>query len=222
MAYSIVYLKIFSSFISVKTLFSRFYENDIIKHMKNIKVLVEVSARHCHLSKTDLEKLFGAGYELKKMKQLSQPSDFACEETVDILVGSKNFEKVRIVGPLRAQTQVEISLTDAVGSGLLPPVRLSGDLKGSVGVVLSSPSGKVELSEGLIIAKRHLHCATDEAKKYKFKNRDVVSVKIEGDRPVIFEKVFVRVRDDYKFCLHLDTDEGNAASINKIGEGQIL
>lgn len=183
---------------------------------------VEVSARHCHLAKDDLEKLFGSGYELKKLKQLSQPSDFACEETVDIQLVTKKFEKVRVVGPLRPQTQVEISLTDAVGSGLIPPIRLSGNLQDSVGVILQGPVGQVELKEGLIIAQRHIHCATDEAKKYKLKAGGIVSVKIEGERPVIFGNVVVRVRDDYKFSLHADTDEGNAAGINKMGEGIII
>ena len=188
----------------------------------NTKISAEVSARHIHLSQKDLETLFGVGYELTKLKQLSQPSDFACEETVDIQVGSKKIEKMRIVGPLRSQTQVEISFTDAVGSGFMPPIRLSGNLESSEGVVLHGPVGKVELRKGLIVAQRHLHCATDEAKKMKLKTGDIVSVKIEGEREVIFKKVIVRVRDDYKLCLHLDTDEGNAAGINKIGEGEII
>jgi putative phosphotransacetylase len=190
--------------------------------MKNIKVPVEVSARHCHLAKQDLEKLFGVGYELEKVKQLSQPSDFACKETIDVQVGSKKFKNVRVIGPLRAQTQVEISLTDAIGSGFTPPIRLSGNLSGSAAVILKGSKGQVELSEGLIIAQRHIHCATDEAKKNKLKNGDIVSVKIEGERQVIFGNVIVRVKDDYKLCLHLDTDEGNAAGINKTGEGQII
>jgi len=192
------------------------------KKERNIKVLVEVSARHCHLSKVDLEKLFGVGYELKKFKQLSQPSDFASEETVDIQVGSKRFDKVRIVGPLREKTQVEISLTDAVGSGVMPLVKLSGDLTGSAGVVLIGPVGQVELSEGLIIAQRHIHCATSEAKKLGLKAGENVCVKINSQRPVIFENVVVRVADDYKLSMQIDTDEGNAAGINKIGEGIIL
>ncbi len=189
---------------------------------KKILVPVEVSARHCHLSKQDLEKLFGAGYELKKIKQLSQPSEFACQETVDIQVGSKRFEGVRVVGPLRDQTQVEISLTDAVGSSLIPPLRLSGDLSDSSPVILQGSEGLVSLNEGLIIAQRHLHCATDEAKKLKLKTGDLVSAEIEGDRGVIFEKINVRVADGYKLCLHIDTDEGNAAGINKVGEGQVI
>ena len=189
---------------------------------KNIKIPVEVSARHCHLSQQDLEKLFGAGHELEKIKQLSQPSDFACEETVNVSTGSKKFEKVRIVGPVRTQTQVEISLTDAIGSGVMPPIRLSGDLKGSSGVVLEGPAGKVELLEGLIIAKRHLHCATQEAKKLKLKTGDRVSVEIISERPLIFKEVAVRVKDNYSLGLHIDTDEGNAAYISKTAEGIII
>jgi putative phosphotransacetylase len=190
--------------------------------MKKKNIPVEISARHCHLSKRDLAKLFGTGYELKKTAQLYQPSDFACRETVGVRFGSKFFENVRVVGPEREQTQVEISLTDAVGSGTMPPLRLSGDLKGSASVILQGPVGRVELAEGLILTQRHIHCATEEAKKYKLKNDDVVSVKIEGERPVVFEKVKVRVKDEYKLCLHLDTDEGNAAGIVKKGEGQFI
>lgn len=190
--------------------------------MKKIKIPVEVSARHCHLSKNDLEKLFGIGYELKKMKQLTQPCDFACQETVDIQFGSKKIERVRVVGPVRENTQVEISITDAVGSGIMPPLKLSGDLKGASQVIIIGPKGLIELKEGLIVAQRHLHCATDEANKFGLKSGDKLSVKIEGDRQIIFGNVIVRVKDDYKLCVHLDTDEGNAAGINKVTEGYII
>jgi len=189
---------------------------------QKVKIPVEISARHCHLSKEDLENLFGQGYELKKIKQLSQPADFACEETVDVMIGSKKFEKVRVVAPLREQTQVEISLTDAIGSGVIPQIKLSGDLNGTSPVALVGPKGVVDLNEGLIIAKRHIHCSVEEAKKYKLKNSDIVSVEIKSERPIIFENVVIRVRDDYKLSMHLDTDEGNAAGINKIGEGLII
>ncbi|MGA2417926.1 MAG: PduL/EutD family phosphate acyltransferase, partial [Candidatus Staskawiczbacteria bacterium] len=131
-------------------------------------------------------------------------------------------ERIRVVGPLREQTQVEISLTDAVGSGLMPPVRLSGNLQGSAGVILEGPEGRVELTEGLIVAQRHLHCSEAQAKKLGLKTGDRVSVRVEGERPIVFENIAVRVRDDYKLCLHLDTDEGNAAGINKTGEGFLL
>jgi putative phosphotransacetylase len=189
---------------------------------KKIIIPVEVSARHCHLSKEILEKLFGVGYELKKMRQLSMPSDFAAQETVDIQVGSKKFEKVRVVGPLREQTQVEISKTDAIFLGVNPPIRLSGDLSNSLGVTLIGPAGQVDLEKGLIIALHHIHCTKAEADSLGIKNGSSVSIKINSERPVAFYNVFVRVRDDYKLRLHLDTDEGNAAGINKIGEGEII
>jgi putative phosphotransacetylase len=189
--------------------------------MKEIKVPIEVSARHCHLAQKDIEKLFGEGYELTKIKQLSQPFDFACQETVEIEFGSKKFEKVRIVGPARAQSQVEISLTDTIGSGIVPIVKVSGDLRHSSSVIIRGPKAEVKLDEGLIIAQRHIHCATSEEKKLGLKNGELVSVRAEGLRPVVFENVVVRVKDDYKLCMHIDTDEGNAAGINKIGEGII-
>ena len=188
---------------------------------KKIKVPVEVSARHIHLSKEDLEKLFGANYQLKKFKQLSQPSDFAAEETLTVKNGDKEIKGVRIVGPVRAKTQIEISRTDAVMLGVNPPIRLSGDLKGSAGVILQGPQGLVQLAEGVIIAKRHLHCATGEAKSAGLKNDQIVSVNVKGERAVTFHNVEVRLADHYKFCLHLDADEGNAAGINKTGEGEI-
>lgn len=188
---------------------------------KNFKVPVEVSARHCHLCQKDFEKLFGHGAQLQKLKQLSQPSDFACQQTVDIQVGNTKFDGVRVVGPLRTQTQVEISLTDAVGSGVVPPLRISGDLKDSSPVILAGPAGLVELKEGLIIARRHLHCATKEAKELGLKHGQLVSVQIGGQRALMFHCIEVRVKDDYKLCLHLDTDEGNAAGINRVGEGTL-
>ena len=168
-----------------------------------------------------LEKLFGAGYELKKMRQLSQPSDFACEEVVIVKSGSHILENVRIVGPLREQTQVEISVTDAKVLGVTPLIRLSGDLVGTTPVVLEGPKGAVSLNEGLIVALRHLHCNEAEAAKLGVKNGDKIAVLVEGERAIVFENVSVRVGHKYKLCLHLDTDEGNAAGINKKGFGVI-
>jgi len=182
------------------------------------KVLIEASARHIHLSKKDLESLFGVDYTLKKFRNLTQPSDFAAQETIAIKANDL-LENVRIVGPLRDKTQIEISLTDAIKLGINPPIKISGDLKGSAGIILIGPKGEVELEEGVIIAKRHLHCATEEAKKFKLKNGQVVSVITSGERGVIFNNIIVRVGDNYKLCLHIDTDEANAAGINKTGEG---
>lgn len=189
---------------------------------KTIKIPIEVSARHCHLSESDLEKLFGNGYKLKKIRDLSQPSDFAAEETVEIEFGSKKFEKVRVVGPIREQSQVEVSLTDTMNSGVEIPLRISGDLKGSAPVILRGPVGIVELTEGLIVAKRHLHCSSKEASKLKLKTGDIISVKVGGPRSVVFGNVFVRVEDDYRLSMQIDTDEGNAAGINKISQGILI
>lgn len=198
--------------------FFKKYYNIIIMN----EILVEVSARHCHLSESDIEKLFGKRYELKNIKQLSQPFDFMCKETVTVIVGSKKFEKVRVVGPKRDCSQVEMSITDVLGSGLEVPLRLSGDLKDSAPVILEGPTGKVELKEGLIISKRHIHCSIDEAEKLGLKTGDKVSVKIDSERPLIFEDVEVRIKDNYKLSMHIDTDEGNAAGINKKTEGFLV
>lgn len=187
-----------------------------------IKIPVEVSARHCHLSQKDLEILFGKEYQLKKLKQLNQPSDFAAEEFLDIQVGDKKISNVRIVGPVREATQVEISKTDAIYLGINPPVRLSGDLADSCGIKLIGLKGEVNLEKGVVIALHHIHCTSDEAEKFGLKDNDAVAVKISGERPIAFYDVLVRVRDDYKLCMHIDTDEGNAAGINKIGEGLII
>jgi len=189
---------------------------------KKIVVPVEVSARHCHLCKADLNALFGGGKELTKLRQLSQPLEFACQETVNIIIGSKQIGNVRIVGPLRTETQVEISLSDAVGSGIEVPVLLSGQLENSASVVITGPAGRVELNKGLIVAKRHIHCATSQAGHLGLKNSAMVKVRVKGERSIVFENVIVRTGDNYKFCIHLDTDEGNACGINKTGEGYII
>lgn len=188
----------------------------------DIKVPIEISARHLHLSKKDIEALFGLDYELKKMKQLSQPCDFSAQETLDLIINKKKITSVRIVGPEREQTQIEISLTDAINLSIQPPIRLSGNLKGSSGAIIKGPKGRVEIKEGLIIAQRHLHCATNEAEQLGLTNGMIVSVKTIGERELTFYNIIVRVRGDYKLCLHLDTDEGNATGINKKGEGILL
>lgn len=176
------------------------------------KIPVEVSARHCHLAKKDVEKLFGNGYKLKKAKQLSQPSDFSAEETISIEANGKRIDNIRVVGPERPATQIEISKTDAFSLGINPPCEIK----------LIGPKGEVDLEKGLIIARRHIHCTQAEADQLKLKDGDSVAVKIDSERPLVFHDILVRVRDDYKLCLHIDTDEGNAAGINKIGEGIIL
>jgi len=193
-----------------------------MKKKNSVNVLVEVSARHIHLSEKDKEKLFGRDYQLQVMRRLSQPSEFACQETLTIQVNNKKIERVRVVGPFREKTQVEISQTDAVFLGIEPPLRLSGDLKGSLPVTLIGPKGVVHLKEGLILAQRHLHCAPQEALKLGIRDRQSVAVEIKGSRALIFYNVKVRAKEGYSLAVHLDTDEGNAAGIKKKGRGLIL
>jgi putative phosphotransacetylase len=186
------------------------------------KIPIEVSARHVHLSQKDLETLFGKGYEIKEERQLTQASDFCAKETITIKSENKKIENVRVIGPLREKTQVEISKTDAVFLGVNPPLRLSGDLEGSSKIILEGPEGEAELEEGLVIARRHIHCSPEEAKKAKINHGQIVSVQVQGERALIFHCVEVRVKDGYKICLQIDTDEGNAAGINKKAEGFLL
>ena len=186
------------------------------------KIPIEVSARHIHLSRADVDKLFGQDYQLKELRRLGQPYEFAAQEILVIKSGDKFINNVRVVGPERERTQVEISLTDAVGLGIQVPLRLSGDVNGSSPVVIIGPNCQIELKEGLIIAKRHLHCAVDEAKKLKLKNGDIVSARVSGPRETVFHQIIVRAGKGYKLCLHLDTDEGNAAGISKMGQGELI
>ena len=186
------------------------------------KIPIEISARHIHLFKQDSDKLFGAGYQIKKLRQLTQPCDFCAEERVDVIFGDKEIKNVRVVGPERDKTQVEISLTDAIFLKAQVPIKISGDLEGSSQIIVRGSNGQIELEKGLIIAARHLHCHTKEAKSLKVKNGDIISIKTISSRPVTFHNVIVRVSDEYKLCLHLDTDEGNAAGILGTGDGIIV
>ena len=186
------------------------------------EVLVEISARHLHVSQKDLETLFGKGYTLTPKKDLSQPGQFACEEKVTI-VGSKSQLKASILGPVRPETQVELSLTDARSIGVTAPIRESGDVKGSGGCKLVGPCGEVELSEGVIAAKRHIHMTVADGEKYGIKDKQIVSVKINSDgRSLIFGDVVARVSDSYALAMHIDNDEANAACVAGSCIGEII
>jgi putative phosphotransacetylase len=176
-------------------------------------VPIGVSARHVHLSKADLETLFGAGYELTKKKEL-MGGQFAAEEFVTI-VGLKlrAIENVRILGPLRKETQVEISATDAIKLGIKVPIRESGDTKGSAPIALVGPKGAIYLKEGCIIAKRHIHMSPADAKAAGVKNGEIVSVQVDNERGTTFNHVQIRVDDSFTLEMHIDTDEANAANI---------
>lgn len=186
------------------------------------RVLVEISARHIHLSQKDLERLFGRGYKLKKAKDLSQPGEFAAKETLELIGSKSSYKKVRVVGPIRKNTQVEVTATEARLLGIKPPVRVSGQVKKSASAILKGPEGQVKLKEGVIIAKRHLHLSPEEAEEYGLKNNQKVSVKILGQRSVTFHEVIVRAGRQYKKACHLDTDEANAAGLRKCGYGELI
>jgi len=176
-------------------------------------VPIGVSGRHLHVSQADLETLFGQGYQLKVMKNLTQPGQFAAEECV-MLAGKKGvIEKCRILGPVRKSTQIEISCTDTYSIGVPIVVRDSGDTKGTPGCVVIGPKGAVTLKEGVIVASRHLHLHTKDAEKLGLKDMDRITVKTPGSRSVIFNNVLVRVSDQFAMDFHIDMDEANAACL---------
>jgi len=177
-------------------------------------VLVETSARHIHVSQKDLEILFGEGYQLTPKKDLSQPGQFACEERVDIVGPKKTLPGVSILGPVRPDTQVELSLTDARSIGVAAPIRESGDIAGSGACKIVGPKGEVEIKEGVIAAKRHIHMTPADAEVFDVKDKDIVSVKIDDNgRGLVFGEVIVRVSPSYALAMHIDTDESNAACV---------
>lgn len=178
-----------------------------------LEVPIEISARHIHLSQADLERLFSKNYHLTNIKPLSQPGQFACKETL-IIVGPKgSIDNVRILGPVRVQTQIELARTDAYKLGIKPQVRVSGDLENTSGdISLVNDKTKITLCEGVIIAQRHLHIELEIADRMRLIDGQAVSIKTEGERSIIFNNVIVRSRKGVdKLSFHLDTDEGNAS-----------
>ena len=190
----------------------------------SMEVLVETSARHAHITQEHLEILFGKGYELTKKKDLSQPGQYACAERVDVVGPKKTLAGVSILGPVRPSTQVELSLTDARSIGVNAPVRESGDIAGSGACKLVGPCGEVEISEGVIAAKRHIHMTTADAAEMGLEDKQVVSVKIPSanGRELIFGDVVVRVSDKFALAMHIDTDECNAAAAFGAVYGEIV
>ncbi|MDR2687972.1 MAG: phosphate propanoyltransferase [Oscillospiraceae bacterium] len=186
-------------------------------------VLIETSARHAHLSRADLDILFGEGYELTPAKPLSQPGQFACAERVAVVGPKSTFPKVSILGPARPASQVEFAITDAIKLGVYAPVRESGDVAGSAPCKLVGPQGEVELAEGVIVAKRHIHAAPADAEAYGLEDRQVARVRCESDgRSLIFDDVVVRVHPNFSLAMHIDTDESNAGMVRRGTIGEIL
>ena len=187
------------------------------------KVLVETSARHAHVTREVLDILFGEGYELTVKKMLSQPGQYASAERIDVVGPKKTLSGVSILGPVRPETQVELSLTDARSIGIAAPVRESGQIAGSGACKLVGPKGEVEISEGVIVAKRHIHMTKADAAEFGVVDKQIVSVKVDSaDRSLIFGDVVVRVSDSYALAMHIDTDESNAAGMAPGTMGEVI
>ena len=184
-------------------------------YRKSGKIFVPVasSARHIHLCRADVEKLFGAGYQLQKFKDLSQPGQYACKEQVTVVGPKGKIERVRVLGPERPETQIEIALTDSFALGIRPPVRMSGKIAGTPGCKLIGPNGEAEVAQGVIVAARHLHISPAQAEMFGLKDGQIVSVKSTGERAVVFENVVVRAGKGHDLEVHIDTDEANALAM---------
>lgn len=177
------------------------------------QVHIGVSARHIHLSTEHIEILFGKGYALKEFKALSQPGQFAADEVISVQGPKGRIDKIRILGPARGKTQLEISRTDSFGLGIHPPLRQSGDIAGTPGIKVIGPAGEVDLMQGVIVAARHIHFHTEDALKWGITDKQMLRVKLNGERPLILENVLARVSDQFALDLHIDTDEANAAGV---------
>lgn len=183
---------------------------------------VEASGRHVHLSRKELDALFGTGYELTKAKDLSQPGQYASKERLTVVGPKGAFHNVVILGPVRKESQVEVSLTDCLQLGVKAPIRESGDIEGTPGIVLVNGDRSVSLNRGLIVAKRHVHMTPEDAEKIGVKNHDIVKVKVEGARPLIFDDVVIRVSPKFATYMHIDYDEANACGFSKGIRGRII
>ncbi|MEF9958674.1 MAG: phosphate propanoyltransferase [Niameybacter sp.] len=189
---------------------------------KEVFIPVEASGRHVHLNAVDAAILFGEGYEFTKIKELSQPGQYACKERVSIVGPKGTLNNVIVLGPLRKDTQIEVSSTDALVLGINAPLRQSGEIVDTPGVTIRNGEKKVNVKQGLIVAKRHVHMTPEDAVKFNVKDGESVKVKVSGERPVIFEETVVRVHKNFRTFMHIDYDEANCCGYNKESFGIIL
>ena len=187
-----------------------------------MRVPVWISNRHIHLSQADADKLFGKNHEFKVLKELSQPGQYAYEEIVTLVWSKWSIAKVRVLGPCRKETQVEVSLTDTFTLWVMAPIQISGDLEGTPGIKVVGPAGEVDLSRGVIVAQRHLHISVADAKDRGLKNKEIIKIRVEWPRAMTFDNVSVRVDDRYVLDCHIDTDEANAAGLKMGAWGEIV
>ena len=186
------------------------------------EIPVGVSNRHVHLSQADVNCLFGDAYQMTKIKDLSQPGQYACKETVTICGPKGAIEKVRVLGPVRSKTQVEVLVGDSFKLGVASPIRLSGDLHGTPGITLVGPKGSVQITEGLVVAQRHIHMNCEDAKRLGVQDGQVVSIEVNGPRGGIYNNVAIRSNDTSVLEFHVDTEEANAMSINSLSKIKII
>ncbi|MEH7249550.1 phosphate propanoyltransferase [Neobacillus niacini] len=208
---------------------TRLIINNVLKQLndstqtRSVEVPIGVSARHCHLCEKDVDTLFGKGYQLTKRTDLKQPGQYAANESVSIIGPRGSIENVRILGPVRKLTQVEVSFTDSMKLGLRPPVRESGNIEGSSPVTIVGPKGSIYLKEGLILAQAHIHMPLEIARQTNIQDGDYVQVEIsECIRPIRFEKVKIRISTKYALEMHIDTDEANAGLITNGQFGKLI
>ena len=189
---------------------------EVVRRVKDEAFIeVEASGRHVHLTREHIDILFGEGHELTRIKDLSQPGQYACKERVMITGPKGSIKNVIVLGPCRKETQVEISLTDGAVLGVKAPIKQSGDLEGTLGIGISTENGCVQLDKGLMVAKRHIHIKPEDAKTFDVNDNEIVQVKVMGQRPLIFDDVVVRVSDSFETYMHIDYDEANACGYSK-------
>jgi propanediol utilization protein len=188
----------------------------------NLTIPISASVRHVHLCRAHVDALFGPGHELTVKSELSQPGQYASQETVTLVGPKRSIPNVRVLGPVRPDTQVEISRTDEIALGIDAPIRASGDIEGTPELDLQGPHGSVHLDRGVIQAQRHIHMSPDDAERFGVKDKDWVMVRVGGERGIIYDDVLVRVHKDYRLDMHLDTDESNAADLQPGATGVII
>lgn len=194
----------------------------IQKLKEKLLIEVEASGRHVHLTRQDVETLFGPGYQLTRVKDLSQPGQYACQERVTLTGPKGSIQNVVVLGPERKETQAEISMTDGLALGIKPPVRSSGDVEGTPGFTISANGRSITKEKGIIVAKRHIHMAPEDARRLGVRDKETVSIQVYGSRPLIFEDTDVRVSEDFATYVHIDYDEANACGFQKGTRCRIL
>ena len=188
----------------------------VVSELKDrMMVEVEASGRHVHLCREDVERLFGRGYRLTKVRDLSQPGQYVCKERVSLTGPKGTIHNVVILGPERKETQAEISMTDSLVLGIRPPVRLSGDIAGTPGITITNGDRQIVTDKGVIIAKRHMHITPEDAARLHVKDKEALKIKVYGSRPVIFEDTIARVSSEFQTYVHIDYDEANACGFEK-------